>query len=234
MAAMTNRHLYPLVFVTVLGCNSATPTASPEPKRAAQTLAAAHGPVAAVAAAAAGPEVGKPAPDFTLTDYEGKAYHLADLRGKTVVLEWFNPDCPFVKASHTKGSLKGLAKRWTDKGVVWLAIDSSAPGKQGNLPEAVAAGKKAYGMEHPILADASGKVGRLYGATNTPHLYVIDAQGVLAYRGAIDNSPDGEGESPTGGKLINYVDAALEALTAGKPVETKETRAYGCGVKYGS
>ena len=197
----------------------------------AAQAAAAHSPAAAVPA---GPEVGKPAPDFTLTDYEGKAYHLADLRGKTVVLEWFNPDCPFVKASHTKGSLKGLAKRWTDKGVVWLAIDSSAPGKQGNLPEASPRGRRRTGMEHPVLADASGKVGRLYGATNTPHLYVIDAQGVLAYRGAIDNSPDGEGESPTGGKLINYVDAALAALAAGKPVETKETRAYGCGVKYGS
>src|SRR5208282_6326697 len=99
------------------------------------------------AMAAVALEVGRPAPDFTLRDYDDKAFHLADLRGKTVVLEWFNPDCPFVKASHTKGSLKGLAKRWTDKGVVWLAIDSSAPGKQGNLPEAVAAGKKAYAME---------------------------------------------------------------------------------------
>ena len=229
---MTHRYLYPLVFATVLGCNSATPTASPEPKPpAAAQPPAAHSPAASVPA---GPEVGKPAPDFTLKDYEGNAYHLAELRGKTVVLEWFNPDCPFVKASHTKGSLKGLAKRWTDKGVVWLAIDSAAPGKQGNLPEAVAAGKKAFALEHPILADASGNVGRLYGATNTPHLYVIDRQGVLVYRGAIDNSPDGEGESPTGGKLINYVDVALEALAAGKPIETKETRAYGCGVKYGS
>jgi peroxiredoxin len=247
---MTHRYLL-LVSTLVLGCSSAAATPSPEsghdgvasdpktralaePKPAAATPAA-HSPAGAQSPAAAGQaEVGKPAPDFTLTDYEGKAYHLADLRGKTVVLEWFNPDCPFVKASHTKGSLKGLAKRWTDKGVVWLAIDSSAPGKQGNLPDAVAAGKKAYAMEHPVLADASGQVGRLYGATNTPHLFVINAQGVVAYRGAIDNSPDGEGESPTGGTLINYVDVALQALAAGKPVETKETRAYGCGVKYGS
>ena len=89
-------------------------------------------------------------------------------------------------------------------------------------------------MEHTILADEKGTAGKLYGATNTPHLFVIDAQGVLAYRGAIDNSPDGEGASPTGDKLLNYVDAALQALAAGKPVEVKETRAYGCSVKYGT
>ena len=170
----------------------------------------------------------------SLTDYEGKAVHLADLRGKTVVLEWFNPDCPFVKKAHTKGSLNGLAKRWTDKGVVWLGIDSAAPGKQGHDAVDVAAGKKAFEIDHPILADESGKVGHLYGATNTPHLFVVDPKGVLVYRGAIDNSPDGEGESPTGGKLVNYVDAALSAVTAGKPVETSTTKAYGCSVKYGS
>ena len=210
---------------TLVACN--TSSAPPPGPGAAPTAA-----VPATAAVAL--EVGKPAPDFTLQDYDGKAYHLADLRGKTVVLEWFNPDCPFVKASHTKGSLKGLAKRWTEKGVVWLAIDSAAPGKQGYAPDRVAAGKKTFEMDHPILADETGKVGKLYGATNTPHVFVIDAQGVLAYRGAIDNSADGEGESPTGGKLINYADAALQALAAGKPVEVKETRAYGCGVKYGS
>jgi peroxiredoxin len=178
--------------------------------------------------------VGKPAPGFSLQDYEGKAFQLAGLRGKTVVLEWFNPDCPFVRASHTKGSLKGLAKRWAEKGVVWVAINSAAPGRQGHLPDRVAAGKKAFEMDHPVLADESGAVGRLYGATNTPHMFVIDPQGVLVYRGAIDNSPDGEGDSPAGGALINYVDVALQALAAGKPIETKETRAYGCSVKYGS
>jgi peroxiredoxin len=211
-----------LATALLLGCSSpSAPAPTPEP-------------TPPTAAAASHAEVGKAAPDFTLTSYDGTPVHLADLRGKTVVLEWFNPDCPFVKASHNKGSLKGLAKRWTDKGVVWLAIDSAAAGKQGSTPESVAAGKKAFGLDHAILADETGKVGKLYGATNTPHLFVIDAQGVLQYRGAIDNSADGEGESPSGGTLINYVDVALQALAAGKPIETKETRAYGCGVKYGS
>ncbi len=229
MPRMKTRHLL-LASTLLLGCNStAAPTAEPRPP-----AAAAPAPTGAATAGAAGIEVGKPAPDFTLTAYEGKAFHLADLRGKTVVLEWFNPDCPFVKASHTKGSLNGLAKRWTDKGIVWLGIDSSAPGKQGHDPERVSLAKKAFGLDHPILADETGKVGHLYGATNTPHLFVIDAQGVLVYRGAIDNSPDGEGESPAGGKLVNYVDAALTSLAAGKPVETPATKAYGCGVKYGS
>ena len=204
-------------------CNNA-PTPVQEPGKSAPAPALA--PAAAV--------VGSPAPDFTLVDYDGKSVHLADLKGKTVVLEWFNADCPFVKASHLKGSLRDSAKRHKAAGVVWLGINSSAPGKQGNAPDSVAAGKKAFGLDHPILADATGQVGRLYGATNTPNMYVIDPQGVLVYRGAIDNSPDGEGESPEGGKLINYVDAALGELAAGKPVTTKETKAYGCGVKYGS
>jgi peroxiredoxin len=230
--------LRPLLLASALtagclaGCNGASTSApTAEPSHAA-TGAGAPGEGSAMQAAQA--EVGKTAPDFTLNDYDGKTVHLADLRGKTVVLEWFNPDCPFVKASHTKGSLKGLAKRWTDKGVVWLAVDSSAPGKQGNPPERVAAGKKAFEMDHPILADETGKVGKLYGATNTPHMFVIDPQGVLAYRGAIDNSPDGEAESPTGGTLVSYVDVALQAVTTGKPVATKDTKAYGCGVKYAS
>jgi peroxiredoxin len=224
------RLLAALLLACAVGCNSPSPPApAPEPKTAAASMHAAPVP-----APAAHLEVGKPAPGFSLEDYEGKTHQLAELRGKTVVLEWFNPDCPFVKASHTKGSLKGLAKRWTEKGVVWLAVNSAAPGKQGHAPERVAAGKKAFEMDHPVLADASGAVGRLYGATNTPHLFVIDPQGVLVYRGAIDNSADGEGESPAGGTLINYVDVALQALAAGKPIETKETRAYGCSVKYGS
>lgn len=214
--------------LTALGCTNAPPP-TPEPGKGSPTSALQ--PAAAPAVAAA---VGAPAPDFTLQGDDGKTVHLADLRGKTVVLEWFNPDCPFVKASHLKGSLRDAAKRRTAKGVVWLGINSAAPGKQGNAPERVAAGKRSFGLEHPILADESGQVGHLYGATNTPHIFVIDAKGILVYRGAIDNSPDGEGESPEGGKLINYVDAALDDLDASRPVGTKETKAYGCSVKYGS
>jgi len=148
------------------------------------------------------------------------------------VLEWFNPGCPFVKASHTKGSLVDTAAKHTKAGVVWLAINSGAPGKQGHGVEANREGKATFKLEHPVLLDESGRVGRAYAAKHTPHMYVIDKQGVLVYRGAIDNSPDGEGESPTGGKLVNYVSAALADIEAGKPVATAETEAYGCSVKY--
>lgn len=212
------------------GCSQPTPPAGDAKPHT--TAAVNTGGNAARARAKA--EIDKPAPDFTLKDYEGKTHKLSELKGKTVVLEWFNPDCPYVKASHGKGSLKDLAKRMSQKGVVWLAVNSGAPGKQGHGPDRVAAGKQAFGMEHPVLVDESGEVGRLYGATNTPHMYVIDDKGVLVYRGAIDNSPDGEGDSPTGGKLVNYVETALGELAAGKPVTTKDTKAYGCSVKYGS
>lgn len=177
-------------------------------------------------------EVGQAAPDFSLRDLDGKEVKLSAFKGKVVVLEWFNPECPFVKAAHTKGSLVSTAKRHTDKGVVWLSINSGAPGKQGAGVAASRAGQKAFGMTNPILLDESGTVGKAYGATNTPHIFVVDKAGKLAYRGAIDNAPDGEGEKPEGGKLINYADSAIEALSAAKPVPTPSTKAYGCGVKY--
>jgi peroxiredoxin len=176
--------------------------------------------------------LGQPAPDFTLSDLDGKEVKLSDHRGKTVVLEWFNPECPFVKLSHGKGSLKGLAESHLKNGVVWLAINSGGPGRQGHGLDKNRAAQKDFGLSHPILLDEDGSVGKSYGATNTPHLFIIDAQGVLVYRGAIDNSPDGEGATPTGGTLINYVTLALAELGAGKPLSTPETKAYGCSVKY--
>jgi peroxiredoxin len=178
-------------------------------------------------------ELGSAAPDFTLKDLDGKPVKLADFKGKTVVLEWFNPDCPFVKAAHTKGPLVDTAKKQTAKGVVWLSINSGAPGKQGTGVEKNQAAVKTFGLVNPVLLDESGAVGKAYGATNTPHVFIINAKGVLVYRGAADNSPDGEGQSPTGGTLINYVDAALADLAAGKAVGTPESKAYGCSVKYG-
>jgi peroxiredoxin len=184
--------------------------------------------------AAGGAEVGKPAPAFSLKDLDGKDVSLASFKGKTVVLEWFNPGCPFVKKSHEKGSLKDTAKRATDKGVVWLAINSGAPGKQGHGVETNRENAKTWSMGHPILLDESGAVGKAYGATNTPHVFIVDKEGTLVYAGAIDNSPDGEGESPEGGKLVNWVDQALGEIEAGKPVSMPRTKAYGCGVKYGS
>ena len=179
-------------------------------------------------------DVGKAAPDFVLEDVDGHHVHLADFRGKTVVLEWFNPKCPFVNMSHTKGSLKGTAARHIADGVAWLGIDSAAPGKQGYAADEIRDAMKRFGLTHPILRDETGTVGHTYGATNTPHLFVIDRAGILVYAGAIDNSPDGEGESPQNGKLVNYVDAALDDLAAGRPVRTPRTNPYGCSVKYGS
>lgn len=176
--------------------------------------------------------LGAPAPDFELPDLDGKLVKLASFRGHTVVLEWFNPGCPFVNASHTKGSLVDTASRQIKNGIVWLAVNSGAPGKQGQGVAANRAGKERFKLEHPILLDEAGTVGHAYAAAHTPHLFIIDAKGVLVYRGAIDNSPDAEGQSPTGGKLVNNVDAALADLKAGRAVATPETEAYGCSVKY--
>jgi peroxiredoxin len=201
---------------------SAVPTAT------STTAATAALPIAADSHAA----VGLPAPDFTLTDLAGKSVSLHDYKGKRVVLEWFNPQCPFINLAHTKGSLKGMAARREAQGVVWLAINSGGEGKQGHGVDANVAGKAKFGLDHPILLDPTGAVGHAYGATNTPHMFVIDEAGTLAYKGAIDNSPDAEGESPTDGKLVNYVDAALDALAAKRAVDVKETKAYGCGVKF--
>ena len=150
-----------------------------------------------------------------------------------MVLEWFNPGCPFVRASHTKGSLVDAARRAQAEGVVWLAINSGAPGQQGHGAEASRKGAEAFGLEHPVLLDEDGRVGHAYGAAKTPHLFVIDQTGTLVYGGAVDNSPDGEGESPEGGTLVRYVDQALTEVLAKKPVSVPSTKPYGCSVKYG-
>ena len=222
------------VVAALAGCSHDHPdeakAAPPAPASASSLVA----PSLASPAAAAPVDIGAKAPDFTLKDLDGHEVHLADLRGKPVVLEWFNPKCPFVNMAHTKGSLKNTAARHVAEGVVWLGIDSSAPGKQGHDPAEIRDAVGRFGLSHPILVDESGAVGRAYGATNTPHMFVVDKAGMLVYSGAIDNSPDGEGLSPQGGTLVNYVDAALSDLAAGRPVQTPRTKAYGCGVKYGS
>ena len=200
------------------------PSSADAPKEAPRAAAGATTPAV----------VGKPAPDFKLKDLTGKEVSLASLKGKVVVLEWFNPGCPFVKKSHSVGSLVDLAKRQTKAGVVWLAINSGAPGKQGADLAMNTEAVKTWSLEHPILRDETGTAGKAYGATNTPHMFVIDKRGVLVYGGGIDNSPDAEGKSPEGGKLVNYVEAALEDLAAGKPVRTPTSKAYGCSVKYAS
>ncbi|MBZ0237176.1 MAG: redoxin domain-containing protein [Deltaproteobacteria bacterium] len=205
---------------------------SKEPAR--EPAAGTQDPAAKQAPPTTAPVVGKPAPDFTLETLDGKKVSLASYKGKPVVLEWFNPGCPFVVKSHTKGSLVETAKKHTDAGVVWLAINSGAPGKQGHDVADNEAAVKAWKMAHPVLRDVTGETGKAYGATNTPNMFVIDPSGTVVYAGAIDNSPDGEGGAPTGGTLVNYVDAALGDLAAGRPVATPVTKPYGCGVKYAS
>ena len=218
--------------IGVLATCACSRSSSVEP---AASSATAPPPAAAVAVTpTTKAAVGSPAPDFTLTDLDGHSVTLSSFKGKTVVLEWFNPGCPFVRKAHTVGSLKDTPARARAAGVVWLAINSGGPGKQGNGVDVNRKTAAEYGMSYPVLIDEGGAVGHAYGATNTPHMFVIDPQGTLVYRGAIDNSPDGEGQSPSEGALVNYVDAALSALKAHQPVKAPETKAYGCGVKYAS
>jgi len=170
---------------------------------------------------------GKKAPDFTLSSFDGKTVRLADLHGKVVVLEWFNFECPFSKYHYaTKSTMTDLAKKYADKGVVWLAINSTNHTK----PEPNIAFAKQHNIPYPILDDRDGKVGHAYGAKTTPHMIVIDRRGNIVYDGAIDNAP--LGKVTGGGKYVNYVDQVLAALTAGKRMEPKTTKPYGCSVKY--
>jgi len=175
-------------------------------------------------------EVGAAAPAFTLTDLSGKEHALADYRGKTVVLEWFNPGCPYVNDVHEAGGVleKTPAERM-GKGVVWLAINSGAPGKQGHGLEVNRAAKQKWSLDYPILLDEDGTVGRAYGAVTTPHLYVIDGEGVLRYEGAVDNHPMRE----KSGDHKPYAAMAIDDLLAGRAVGVPRTRPYGCSVKYG-
>jgi peroxiredoxin len=172
------------------------------------------------------------APNFTLPDVAGGTHSLSSYRGRYVVLEWFNYDCPFVRKHYGRGNMQMLQKKFTDEGIVWLAICSSAPGKQGHYaPEQMA--RMAWERNvasTAILLDPDGKVGRLYAAKTTPHMFVIDPEGRVIYQGAIDSVASTDpGDIPG---AINYVQAALDAVKAGKPVEKKVTAPYGCSVKY--
>lgn len=177
-------------------------------------------------------EVGKAAPDFSLTDYTGKVFKLSELKGKTVVLEWFNKDCPFVKKHYESKNMQSLQKKYTAKGVVWVSIISSAKGKQGYLhAEEVPGLLKAKGIHSTqFLLDPKGTVGKAYQAKTTPHMFIIDKAGVLAYAGAIDDTPSTDPADIKGSK--NYVSTALDELLAGKKVTLTTTKAYGCSVKY--
>lgn len=187
--------------------------------------------IAAVSLHAA-PKVDQPAPAFTLKDTAGKEVSLADYKGKFVVLEWINYGCPFVQKHYVSKNLPGLQKEFTEKGVVWLAICSSAPGKQGNLSAAdIEKLSKQYGANFSAyLIDENGAVGREYDAKTTPEMYVINPEGVLIYKGAIDDKPTAKVDDVQGAS--NYVQNALNAALAGQPIPTKETKSYGCSVKY--
>jgi len=176
--------------------------------------------------------VGKPAPDFTLADLSGKQHELSDYKGKYVVLEWVNFGCPFVKKHYGSQNMQTLQKEFVDKGVVWLSICSSAPGKQGNeTPDAAKKGISKFGWAaSAYLVDADGKVGKLYNAKTTPDMFVIDPEGTLIYAGAIDDKPTPNPATVNGAN--NFVKAALTEATAGKDVSVPSTKPYGCAVKY--
>jgi peroxiredoxin len=178
--------------------------------------------------------VGKPAPDFSVKNSEGKTVKLADYKGKTVVLEWLNYGCPFVQKHYNSKNMQGLQEKYTakDKGVVWLSVISSAKGKQGHSTEAQAEkDRKEHGSHATaVLLDNGGKIGKAYGAETTPHMYVIDKAGLVAYAGAIDSVPSAEASDIK--SSTNYVAAALDNVMAGKAADPAQTKAYGCSVKY--
>jgi peroxiredoxin len=178
------------------------------------------------------PKVGAPAPNFSLPDASGKTHSLDQYKGKYVVLEWFNPGCPFVQKHYKSDNMQALQKEFTAKGVAWLTIDSSAPGSQGYLTPVEAKKQKSeLNMgSTAILLDPTGKVGHEYHATNTPHMFVLDPQGKLIYEGAIDSKASVDPEDIK--SSTNYVKAALNEAMAGKPISTAETKAYGCSIKY--
>lgn len=169
------------------------------------------------ASAATAAKVGSPAPDFKLKDTFGKEFTLSEFKGRPVVLEWVNQDCPVSRKAHEKSKMQDVYKKYVGKGAVWLGIDSTHT--------ATAEGNRVYaaqmGLAYPILLDTDGKVGRAFGAKRTPHMFVIDKAGTLVYDGAIDDQKD-----------QNYVSAALEDLLANRAVGKSKTDAYGCGIKY--
>lgn len=195
-------------------------------------LAGAASAVLALAAHAA-PAVGQPAPDFTLTDIHGRTHTLSTYRGRTVVLEWVNPECPFVKKHYDRsGNMPATQKAVTAEGAVWLTINSGHPGAQGDYDpaEVVAWSRKTGAAPTAYLRDQDGKVGKLYDARHTPTLFIVNPEGMLVYAGGID---DINSSNPSDiARATNYVKAAFADLQAGKPVTKAVTKAYGCNVKY--
>lgn len=176
--------------------------------------------------------VGASAPDFTAKDSSGKDVSLSAFKGKIVVLEWFNPNCPFVKKFYKNGNMQKFQESLAGKGVVWLTVNSSASGRSGHLsPEEAQETRKELGMKSTaFILDEDGKVGKAFGARTTPHMYIVSADGKIAYAGAIDSEASTSADDIAG--ATNYVLAATEELLAGKPVAVASTEPYGCSVKY--
>lgn len=202
-------------------------------RRALLGTVAAVGLIASLGGAAiAQPQPGKAAPDFTAVDSKGKTVRLSELKGKTVVLEWTNQDCPYVRKHYETSTMQSLQRDATADGVVWLTVSSSAPGFQGHVnaleAEKLTADRKA--APTAFLLDPEGKIGRAYEARVTPHMFVIDKAGLIAYMGAIDDRPTANHDDVKGARA--YVREALSAIKSGQPVRTTSTRPYGCSVKY--
>jgi hypothetical protein len=176
--------------------------------------------------------IGDPAPNFTATDTNGQTHKLSDYAGKFVVLEWHNRGCPYTQKHYNSGNMENLQREWTGRGVIWLTVISSAPGKQGfvTASDENAYVKQVNAAPTAVLLDPTGTLGHLYDAKTTPHMFIINPQGTLIYNGAIDDRPTADRSDINGAK--NYVSAALEQALAGKPVTTPTTRPYGCSVKY--
>jgi peroxiredoxin len=180
------------------------------------------------------PPVGSAAPEFSLPAASGKTHSLADYKGKYVVLEWFNPECPFVKKHYGSDNMQKLQKEYTGKGVVWLTIDSNAPGTEGNLTaeQAQKVMSSWKTKQTALLLDPDSKVAKIYGAKNTPDMIVISPEGKIVYEGAIDSkATPNPADIPNS---TNYVKAALDESLAGKPISNPTTKPYGCSVKYKS
>jgi peroxiredoxin len=179
-------------------------------------------------------KVGEAAPDFTAGDSNGQSQKLSSYRGKFVVLEWHNQGCPYTRKHYETGNMQKLQKEWTGKGVVWLTVISSAPGKQGYVTASEENDylRRSNSSPTAVLLDPKGDLGRLYGAKTTPHMYIIDPHGTLIYNGAIDDRPTADQSDVAGAR--NFVSQALQEATAGKPVSTASTTPYGCTVKYGN
>ena len=199
--------------VVLSGCKSKEPEPEPE--------------VEPVVKPVVEPQAGKTAPAFTLNSFDGGAISLSDYKGKIVVLEWLNPECPYLRYHYEKeNTMIELAKKYKADNVVWLAVNSTSHFTAEKDKEFA----DKHNLDYAILSDSSGVVGRAYGAKTTPHIFIIDTDGNIAYDGGIDNAP--LGIPPAGEALINYVDKALTELIGGKAVSTPNTKPYGCSVKY--